>query len=139
MYPVSVSNLPVPERGVFCIFIGDIISRSGLVFLRLLCEINITINQGSLKVDFSKCKNIHGRLLRIAVLQSISLQWVIKIVVIYIIARYTCGGTFADIFHWPRTIILFFMFFIKLSWKFDFLVNIESVVLWYFQTNFFLQ
>ena len=39
-------------------------------------------------------------LLRIYVIQSISLRWAINIVLIHIIARYTCVYIFAAIFHW---------------------------------------
>ena len=51
-------------------------------------------------------------LLGILVIQSITLQLVINIVLIHIIVRYTCVGIFADIFHWPTMIMLFLSCFI---------------------------
>ena len=36
MYPISVSDFPEPEGGVFCVFIVDLISRSVLVGFSLL-------------------------------------------------------------------------------------------------------
>ena len=51
-------------------------------------------------------------MLCIAVLHSISLMWVINIFFIYIIARYTCGGTFSAIVDWYTLIILFLSCFI---------------------------
>ena len=51
-------------------------------------------------------------LLRIAILQLTSIRWVINIVLIYIIARYTCVGIFTDIVHWPTKCILFLLCFI---------------------------
>ena len=36
LYPVSVSNCPSPERGVFCIFIVDLISKRALMFFSLV-------------------------------------------------------------------------------------------------------
>ena len=114
LYPVSLSNCPGPERGVLCISIVDIISRSTLVVFSLLRAINYHYNKGPLKVEFFKYKMIYRRLLRIYVLllQPIFLHWVINIVLIFIIARYTCRGTFSAIVHWPTTIILFLLCFI---------------------------
>ena len=78
----------------------------------MLRVINYHYNKGPIKVEFFKCKTIHGRFLHIAVLRSISLWWVINTILIYIIARYTWRGTFADIVHWPTTIFLFLLCFI---------------------------
>ena len=44
MYPVSVNNYPRPERGVFCILIVDLISKSALKFFSLLFAINYNYN-----------------------------------------------------------------------------------------------
>ena len=89
MYPVSVSDCPGPERGVFCIFIVDIMLKITLVFFCLLRASDYHYNKESLKVECFKFLMICRRLLRIAVIQSILLWWVILIVIIYIIIRYT--------------------------------------------------
>ena len=107
-------DCPGPERGVFCISIIDLISRITLVLFSLLHVGKYHYNKEPLKVGIFKSKKIQSRLLRIAVLHPISLRWVIKIVLIYIIARYNCGGTFAAILHWP-TMILLFLFFNMLN------------------------
>ena len=109
LYPVSVSNYPVPDRGVFYISIIDIISRISLVLFIMFCESNYHYNKVPLKVVFFKCKTIHIILLHIAILQSISIQWIIKTVHTCIIVRYTCGGSFVSIFHWSATILLFLL------------------------------
>ena len=36
LYPVSVRNCPGPERGILCIFIGDLNSKSSLLLFTLL-------------------------------------------------------------------------------------------------------
>ena len=102
-------NCPVSEHGKLCILVVDFILRISLVLFSLLRAINYEKNKGALKVDLFKRKIIHSRLLRIAVLQSISLQWVIKFVFIYNIVRYTCEITFVDIVHWYLTILLFLL------------------------------
>ena len=107
-----MSNCPGPKRGFFYILIVDLISRSTLVLFSLLGAINYHYNKGNMKMEFLKCKTIHIILLRIAVLLSILIQWVIKIPLIYIIARYTWIGTVATVFHWTTTIILFLSCFI---------------------------
>ena len=112
MYLFSVSSFPGPECGVFCISIIERISRSALVLFSLFRAINYHCIKGPLKVDFFKCKTIHSRLLCIPFLHSISIRWVSNDVVIYIIMRYTWRDTFADIFHWPTTIILFSLYYI---------------------------
>ena len=73
-------DFPSPERGVSCILIFDIISKSVLVLFSLLRGRNYHYNKGPLKFEFIKCKTIHRRLLLIVVLQSISLRRVIEIV-----------------------------------------------------------
>ena len=50
----------------------------------------------------------HGTYFRSTIL----LQWVINIILIYIIMRYICGGKFSGIVHWPTTIFLFLSCFI---------------------------
>ena len=44
-------NLPRPERGVLCISIVDIISKSALVLFSLLCASNYHYNKGPVIVD----------------------------------------------------------------------------------------
>ena len=63
-------------------------------------------------MEFIKCKMIHSRLLLIAVLHSISLQWVIIIIIIYIVMIYTWRVKFSAIVHWPRIIIFFLLCYI---------------------------
>ena len=63
-------------------------------------------------MEFFKCKTIHSRLLCIDVLYTVLLRWVINIVVIYNIMRYTCRITFAANFHWTTKIIIFLLYFI---------------------------
>ena len=112
LYPVSVRNCPRPEYAVFYILIIDIILRSALVLFSLLCEINDHYNKGNIKVEFFKCKTIYSILLCISVQRSIFLRWFINIVIIYIIARYTCGSKFAAIVYWPTKILLFLSCFV---------------------------
>ena len=112
MYPVSVIDCPGTERGLFCISIIDLVLRSALIFFSLLRASNYHYNKEPLKLGFFKCKTIHSRLSRISILHSISLWWVIKTVFIYIIVRYTCGGTFTAIFHLPAILLLFLLCFI---------------------------
>ena len=45
--------------------------------------------------------------LRTTILESVSLQWYINIVLIYMIIRNTCVGSFAAIVHWYMKILLF--------------------------------
>ena len=112
LYLVSVSDFPRPECCVFCILIVDIISKRYLVLSSLLCEINYHYNKGTLEFEFLKCKTIHSVLLLIALLQSILLQWVINIVIISNIARYTWRVPIRAIFHEPTTILLFLPYFL---------------------------
>ena len=107
-----MSNFPGPEYGVFCIYIIDTIFKSALVLFILLFAINYHYKKGTLAVGFFKCKTIHSILFCISVLQSISLRWIINIVLICITMRYTCRDTFAAIVHWPTTIILLLLYFI---------------------------
>ena len=46
LHPVSVRDLPVPERGVFYILIVDIILRITLVVFSMLRAINYHDNKG---------------------------------------------------------------------------------------------
>ena len=94
-----MSDFPGPECGIFCISIIDLISKRALVLFNLLYARNYHYNKGSLKVEFIKCKTIHSGFLLVVVPPSISLKWVIKIVIISIIAKYTQIGTSAAIFH----------------------------------------
>ena len=101
-----MSNCPGPERGVFYIYIVNLISISALILFSLLSARNYRYNKVNLKVDIFKCKTIHSILLHIAVLHSILLRRFIKIVLICIILRYTWRGKFAAIVHWPTIILL---------------------------------
>ena len=130
-------NFSGPEHGVFCISVVDVISRNALILLSLLRAINYPYNKGPLKYEFFKCKTIHSGLLHIAILHSISLQWVIKKYIISIISRDHWRGTFAAIFHSHTMILVFRYVFIKMSWNFVFLKNTKSALLWYFLTEFF--
>ena len=56
MYPVSVSDCPRPERGVFCILIVDIIFKSALVLLSLLCARNYQYKKGPVIADIITTK-----------------------------------------------------------------------------------
>ena len=49
MYPISVSDCPGPERGVFYISIVDLVSSSALVGLSLLCASNYYYMKGNLR------------------------------------------------------------------------------------------
>ena len=104
LHPVSVSNFTGPKRGVFCILIINMIPINTLVVFSLLCESNYHYSRGSIKVGLFK---IHIRLLRIAVVQSISLQWDNNIILIYMKLRYKWRITFAYNVYWPMTILLF--------------------------------
>ena len=73
--------------------------------------------------------------LRISVIQSLLLRWVINIVLIYIIARYTCIGIFADIVYWPTNILFFYhdlfknvteLFFYQKYWICSFVVFLST-------------
>ena len=112
MYPISVSGCPGPECGIFCILIVDLIFRSALVLFSLLLARNYHYNKGTLKLKLFKWKTINIRLLHIVILQSIFLRRVIKIVLIYIIVRYTWRSSFDAIIHWPKTLLLFLLYYI---------------------------
>ena len=58
-------DFPGPERGILCILIIDIISKSALVLFSLLRASNYYYNKGALKVEFIKYKIIHSGLLPI--------------------------------------------------------------------------
>ena len=111
LYPVSMSNCHGPECWNFFIYIVDLMLRRTLVVFSMLCASNYHYSKGPPKVEFFKCKTIHSILVHIAVLQSISLQRVINIVLIYIIVRYTCRSIFSAIVRWPTTIMLFLLCF----------------------------
>ena len=51
MYPISVSDFPGTECGVFCISIIGLISRSALVVFSLLCASNDYYKKGPVIVD----------------------------------------------------------------------------------------
>ena len=97
---------------VFCILIVGIISKIDLVFSSLLCASNYHYNKGRLEVEFFMCKTIHIVLLLIAVLQSISLQWVLNIFITSIIKRNTRRVTLCANFDGPTTILSFMSCFI---------------------------
>ena len=135
LYPVSVRDCPGPKRGVFCILILDLISRSALVLLILLCASNYRYNKGPLKVEFIKCRTIHSGLLSNIFLQEISLQWVIKSVFTYINVRYTYGVYLLLLSIDLQFFFFIVMFCIILLWTIAFLTDIESVLLWHFWTQ----
>ena len=87
-------NFPGPEHGILNSFINDIILRSALVLFSLLREIDYHYNKRHIEEEFFKCNSIHRRLLRISTLQSTSLRRAIKLVLVYIIAIFTCRCTF---------------------------------------------
>ena len=107
-----MGDCPIPERGVFCISIVDLISKTALVLFSLLCAINYHYKKGSLKVEFIKCKKIHSRLLFIVVLQSKLCQWVIKIVLFLISLYRPRKDTLYAISHWSTMIHLLWICFI---------------------------
>ena len=78
----------------------------------LLCASNYHYNKRTIRLELFKCKTTHSNFLHIAVIQSILLQWVINIVPIYIIVRYTWIGTFSAILYWHTMILLFLLCFI---------------------------
>ena len=67
LYPVIVSNLPSPGRGIFCISIVDLISKITLVLFSLLRESNYNYNKGPVIVDNITINTIHGGLFCITV------------------------------------------------------------------------
>ena len=114
LYPVSVSNLPEPERGIFCILIVDIIFRSTLVVFSLLRASNYQEKMG-LFVTYCHYTVITTRLNY----------------------KYCSYLSYCDI-HQCRYIfcycpltyddsIICIMFYYKLSRNFNFITNIESV------------
>ena len=60
LYPVIVSNLPSPGRGIFCISIVDLISKITLVLFSLLRESNYNYNKGPVIFDNIMILTIHG-------------------------------------------------------------------------------
>ena len=133
-----MSNCPRLERGAFCILIIILISKNSLVLLSLLRTINYHYNKGLLKVEFIKCKTIQRRLLLILILQSISLKWVIEIVLIFILVISNNKKYIMCYFSLTHNdIIILDMFCIKLSWNFVYLTNIKSVVSWIFVVTIF--
>ena len=91
MYPVSVSYFPVPERGVFCILIVDIILRIALIVFSVLRERSYHYKKEPVIVDNITILTIHRGLLCIIFLESISLRW--------------------EIIYWTTMIFLFLSFF----------------------------
>ena len=87
---ISVSNCTGHEHGVFCILIIDLILRSALAGFSMLCASDYYYRKWSCLLCFN-------------LLQSISISWVINIVLIYMIVRYTCLGSFDAIVHWSTT------------------------------------
>ena len=137
MYPFSARDIPGPECGVFFISIVDLISKSALVLFSILCAINYHYNNVPLKVEFFKCKMIHNRLLLIAVLQKILLQWVINNVNISIISRYTWRILFCCYFPLTYEDSLVLLCFILNYHVTFFSTNIKSVLLCIFRQTFF--
>ena len=137
MCPVSVGDLTRPERGVFYIFIVYIISKSALILSSILRASNHHYNKGPLKVKFIRCKIKHSRILLLAVLQSILLRWVIIIVLIYIISRYTWRGKYAAVVNWPTMILLFLSCFILNCHRTFFPHRYQIYYFWVYSTTNF--
>ena len=74
-----MSDFPGTERGVSCISILDIISRSALVLFSLLRASNYHYSKGHVIVDNIDILTIHGGLSCIIFLQSIFLRRVINV------------------------------------------------------------
>ena len=112
MYPVSVRDFPSPERGVLFILVVDLTSKLTLALFSLSRASSYNYNKGPINVEFIKCKTIHRGLLLIFVLRSISLRWVIKIILFLFSWDRTKKGTLCAIFHRPKMIIFLFSCFI---------------------------
>ena len=113
LYLVSVSDFPRTECGLFCSLIVDFISKSAMVLFIMLRASYYNYNKGPLKVELILCKTIHSGLLLIVVLHLISLRWVIKIVLIFILVRLNNKKVnLCAIFHWPTMILLILSCFI---------------------------
>ena len=98
--------LTYPWTWHFCIYIFDIISKSALAFLVCYVQAIITTKRDHVTVEFNRFKKIHSRFFLIVVLQSISWQWVIEIVLFIFLWDSTKKGTLWSIFHWPTIILL---------------------------------
>ena len=121
LHTFSVRDCPGTDCGVFWIWIVDIISRSALLVFSLLRASSYHYKNGSLSYLFLLYKHYRfGEL---------------TIFYFFIIMRYTYVGIFTTIVYWNMMIMIFFMFYFKLTWNFAFIKNIESVYLWYYWTQ----
>ena len=124
LYQVSVSDCPGLACGIFCILIVDLVSRRALVVFSLLRAHNITTTRGLYVMYFFSTVNI----------ATVSYQYCSYLYYHNIhLCRYICC-------YCPLTYndyVILNMLYFKLSLNFHFLTCIESVTLWYFQTQCF--
>ena len=131
-----MSDWPGPERGVFCIEIVDLISRSALVGFSLLRASNYYYRKGPVIVDNLTILTIHIRLLCITLLQ-IYCYGEISILFLFIFTRFFWKLTKFSIVY-ITTMILFFLSFFILKYPLSiFLTYFESVLSFYFKPQFF--
>ena len=110
-----MSNLPGPERGVFCILIIDLISRSALVVFILVRARSYYYKKGPVIVDNITILMIHGGLFCINFLYSILLRWEININFISIYDIFLkMAKTFHCILNY-NNILIFVIFQIEIS------------------------
>ena len=114
LYPFSVRNCPGPERGVFCMFIVDLISRSTLVVFSLLCARIYHYNKGPVIVDKLTITTIHAGLFCMIFQHSISLRWEINIVFISIYNFFLMDKMYHCLLN-SNDILIFVIFQIEIS------------------------
>ena len=69
LYPVSEINFPSPERGVICISIVDLISKSSLILIALFSASKDHVKNNTVVFDHIQYMTIHGGFLVIVILQ----------------------------------------------------------------------
>ena len=121
--PVSFSNFTGPERGIFCVSIFDIISRSVPVVFSMLRPSNYYYNKGPVCYVFSFYS--HYCYSELSIFFLFILLWDTSSSYIY----YYC-----PFIYFYSVIII--MCYLKLQQNITSLTNIKSVSLWYFEHNF---
>ena len=108
-------NFPIPELGVFCILIVNIISKISQELFSLLSASNYHYNKGTVLVNNITTLMIHRWLFCIIFLKPISLGWVINIGFIYIYVIVWKMGIMNHYTFKYYDIIIIFVFQIKTS------------------------
>ena len=125
MHPISVSDCPGPERGVFCILIFDLISSSALVCFSLLRASNYYYIKGPVCciVPYYSYYSYSELSILFSFIWSQDKLAYVHLLLLYIDIWKCC---------------YFIVFYFKPSRNFALLTSFESVPLWYFRNSIFL-